>query len=149
MKKLVIASIAILLTTSAAHGWGLFGRRGNCGGCPRMAARACAPAACATPCAEVCEPTPPRCTKTVMVDRVIKVPQTVEVAPRRIETPVPDRVVYVEQPCKYRRIPQPAIPQPDLIEEVPQPCLVKRIPQRPEVRYECPTDCDNGCETPC
>lgn len=135
MKKLVIASIAILLTMGLAEAR-FFGRRGNCNGCPTR--RSCAPA-CETECVA---PVPPKCCKTIRVPQTIMVDKTVEVPARKVVIPQCDRVEYVKQPCKYRRIPQPSIPQPDIIEEVEQPCLVKHIPQAPLIRYECPSDCD-------
>lgn len=144
--KLMLAAVIGLLSTGAVFaGWRR--RSGNC--CPsRRRTAACCPAparACPPACApsrmEV-EPTPPRCCKTIMVDKVIQVPKTVEVPARRIEIPQPDIIEHIPQPAVEVRIPQPPIPQPDIIEYRCVPDKVVRHAQAPCVRYECPADCD-------
>ena len=137
MKRILFASIAILLSMSAVQA-GLF-RRGGC--CPSRARAVCAPRVAAAEC-----PVEPVCTKTIMIPKTIQVPKVINVPARKIVTPRPDLVEYIPQPCLKVRRPQPdiVIKQADIIEEIPQPDKVRHIPQPPCVRYECPPECDTN-----
>ncbi len=148
--KLMLAAVIGLLSTGAVIAFGR--RNGNC--CPERRSRKCCPPrrntnccpprrsrACAPSCVTT-EPTPPRCCKTIMVDKVIQVPKTIEVEARKIVIPQPDLIEHIPQPPVEVRIPQPPIPQPDIIEYRCVPDKVVRHPQEPCIRYECPADCD-------
>lgn len=123
MKKLVLAAIVGLLATGLLEARWCGFRRNNC-------------------CKTECEPTPPICCKTIMVDETIKVPKTIRVPARRIVTKRPDIVEEVCTPDVMVRIPQPPIPQPDRCEWRKQPSKLVRHPQPDCVTYECPPDCD-------
>ena len=127
MKKILLAAIVGLLTTGLLEArWG--GARRN--GC------------CQPSCQTECEPTPPICCKTIMVDETIKVPKVIRVPARRICTKRPDIVEEVCQPDIMVRIPQPPIPQPDRCEWRKQPSKFVTHKQPDCVTYECPPDCD-------
>ena len=92
---------------------------------------------------------PPICTKTVMENKIIKVPKTVRVPALKILVPQPDIIERIPQAPRKICIKQPPIPQPDIIkyECVPDKIVCKKQP--PLVRYECPagTNENNGCHT--
>lgn len=135
MKRILFASIAILLSMGAAVEAGLFRRRCNNG---------CARPVCARPVVKEECPVEPVCCKTIQVPTTVMVPKVINVPARKIVTPRPDLVEYIPQPCLTVRRPQPPIvtPQPDIIEEIPQPDKVRYIKQAPCVRFECPPDCE-------
>lgn len=139
MKRILFASIAILLSVGSTFAWR--SNRSSCyrGGCARTVS-------CARPCQKPCEPVAPRCCKTVMVDTIVQVPKVVEVAAIKKVTPMPDIVEVIEQPCQEIHIPQaPTIIQnPDLIEYRPVPAKIVRHKQPPCVTYECPCDCEQA-----
>lgn len=125
MKKLVIAAVLGLLTAGLleAHGRRWCGRK-------------------AKACNVECEPTPPICCKTIMVDETIKVPKTIRVPARRIVTKRPPIIEEVCQEDVMVRIPMPPIPQPDRCEYRKQPSKFITHEQPDCVTYECPPDCD-------
>lgn len=141
MNRIVFALMAILLTAGAVQA-GLFRRGGYNNGngcCGARSARVCAEPACAP----ACEPQAPICCKTIQVPTTVMVDKEITVPARKIVTPVPDVIEYVEQPCIEVRTPQPPIvcPQPDIITYKAQPCKIMRHPQPPCIRWECPRDC--------
>ncbi len=127
MKKLLLAAIFGLLATGLLEA--ACGKRW-CG--PRRANR----------CKTECEPTPPICCKTIMVDQTIQVPKVIRVPARRIVTKRPDIVEEVCQPDVMVRIPQPPIPQEDRCEWRKQPSKFVTHKQPDCVTFECPPECD-------
>lgn len=140
MKRIVFAMLAVLLTVGIAQA-GFWGRRGGC--CNNRPARSMCETSCAPSCEPVCPPAP-TCCKTIEVPTTVMVKKEITVPARKIVTPVPDVIEYVEQPCLEIRTPQPPIvcPQPDIITYKAQPCVIKRHPQAPCIRWECPRDCE-------
>ena len=153
--KLMLAAVIGLLSTGAIFAFGR--RNGDC--CPQRRSRACRPKRrnndccpkrnnCPPRCKRrsrvVSEPTPPRCCKTIMVDKTIQVPKVIEVPARKIVTPQPDLIEYIPQEPVEVRIPQPAtiIENPDIIEYRCQPDKVVHHKQPDCIRFECPVDCD-------
>lgn len=122
MKKLLLATIVASFAVLTTQSWYRSrGYEGNGGCCGRTAV---------VETAEVCEPTPPKCYKTV------------EVAAKKIVCPQPDICERIPQPAKCIRIPQPPIPQPDIIKYECQPDKIVYHKQPPLIRYECPAECD-------
>ncbi len=149
--KLMLAAVIGLLSTGALLAFG--GRRnGNCCGRPaRRSRRACGTCPTRTACPPRCgpsrvvsEPAPPRCCKTIMVDKTIQVEKVIDVPARKIVTPQPDLIEYIPQKAIEVRIPQPAtvIQNPDIIEYKCVPDKVVRHAQDPCIRYECPAECN-------
>ena len=147
--KLMLAVVIGLLSTGALFA---FGRRNNGNCCPpRRSRRACGTCSTRNNCAPRCgprrvvsEPAPPRCCKTIMVDKTIQVAKVIDVPARKIVTPQPDLIEYIPQKAIEIRIPQPdtVIKNPDIIEYKCVPDQVRHIKVDPCIRFECPDGCN-------
>ncbi len=135
MKRMIFASIALLLTSSFVQaGW--FNRCGSC--CPRTRV-SCEPRVMCEP---ACEPTPPVCFKKIMVPQTIQVEKEIEVSAIKIVEPRPDIIERIPVAPTEVRTPQPplVIQQPDMISYRCNPDRIVHHKQAPSIRYECPVD---------
>jgi len=131
MKRLIFASIAILLSMGVAQAWRPF--RGGCNDCPRPVR------SCATRCETT--PQPPVCYKEIKVPKTIMETKMVQVPARMIRIKQPDEIRWEKQPCVRIEYAQPPIQQPNIVVYEQQPDKCVHVARPDVIRYECPDEC--------